>query len=126
MKKNLMLIGSFAILVCVGLSGCNQISNLFLSEEDKLVGTWNTDGIWMNVPTDLEFFSNGTITAKVELGTFDFTINDGKWDMHDGSLTMEIGELISQTTYSYQFTEDNKILTLTNIENNDSFTLTKQ
>jgi hypothetical protein len=126
MKKHLILIGTLAILVCVGLSGCNQISNLFLSDQDKLVGTWNTDGIWMNVPTVLEFFSNGTITAVVELGTIDFTISDGKWDMHDGTLTMEIGDLISQNTYSYQFSEDDKILTVTDSDNNDSFVLTKQ
>lgn len=126
MKKHLMLIGTIAILVCIGLSGCNQISNLFLSDEDKFVGTWNTDEIWMDVPTVLKFFSNGTITAIVELGIFDFTISDGNWDMHDGTLTMEIGDLISQTTYSYQFSEDDRKLTLTDSESNDSFVLTKQ
>jgi len=126
MKKHLMLIGTFGLLVCVGLSGCNQISNLFLSDEDKLVGTWNTEGLWMNAPTVLEFFANGTITADVELGAIDFTIDDGIWDMHDGTLTMEIGDLLSQTTYSYQFSEDDKKLTLTDSENNDSFVLTKQ
>ncbi|MCX6661083.1 MAG: hypothetical protein NTY91_00860 [Euryarchaeota archaeon] len=126
MKKQLILIGTLAVLVCVGLSGCNQISNLFLSEADKFVGTWNTDGIWMNVPTVLEFFSNGTVTAKVELGTIVFTITDGNWSIQDKTLTMEIGDLISQTTYSYQFSSDDKILTLTDSESNDSFILRKQ
>ena len=126
MKKQLILIGTLAVLVCVGLSGCNQISNLFLSEADKFVGTWNTDGIWMNVPTVLEFFSNGTVTAKVELGTIVFTITDGNWSIQDKTLTMEIGDLISQTTYSYQFSSDDKILTLTDSETNDSFVLRKQ
>jgi hypothetical protein len=126
MKKQLILIGTLAVLVCVGLSGCNQISNLFLSEADKFVGTWNTDGIWMNVPTVLEFFSNGTVTAKVELGTIVFTITDGNWSIQDKTLTMEIGDLISQTTYSYQFSSDDKILTLTDSESNDSFVLRKQ
>jgi hypothetical protein len=126
MKKQLILIGTLAVLVCVGLSGCNQISNLFLSEADKFVATWNTDGIWMNVPTVLEFFSNGTVTAKVELGTIVFTITDGNWSIQDKTLTMEIGDLISQTTYSYQFSSDDKILTLTDSETNDSFVLRKQ
>ena len=74
MKKHQALIGIFAIFLCVILSGCNQISDLFLSDEDKLVGTWNTDGIWMDVPTVLEFFSNGTTTAKVVMGTIDFSV----------------------------------------------------
>jgi hypothetical protein len=126
MKKHKALIGIFAIVLCVILSGCNQISNLFLSDEDKLVGTWDTDGILMDLPTVLEFFSNGTTTAKVEMGTIDFSVNDGKWDMNQGTLTLEIGDLIPLTTYSYQFSEDNRLLTLTDNDGNDSFILTKK
>jgi hypothetical protein len=126
MKKHQALIGIFAIFLCVILSGCNQISDLFLSDEDKLVGTWNTDGILMDLPTVLEFFSNGTTTAKVEMGTIDFSVNDGKWDMNQGTLTLEIGDLIPLTTYSYQFSEENRLLTLTDNDGNDSFILTKK
>jgi len=126
MKKLLVTIGTLAIFVCVVLSGCDQISNLFLSDADKLVGTWNTDEILMDVPTVIEFFSNGTIAAELEMGTIDFTFNDGRWDMSNGTLTMELGDLIPLTTYSYQFSEDNRILTLTDRDSNDSIILTKQ
>ncbi len=126
MKKHQALIGIFAIFLCIILSGCNQISDLFLSDEDKLVGTWNTDGILMDLPTVLEFFSNGTTTAKVVMGTIDFSVNDGMWDMHEGILTLEIGDLVPLTTYSYKFSEDNRLLTLTDNDANDSLILTKK
>jgi hypothetical protein len=126
MKKHLVLIGIITIFLCIILSGCDQISNLFLSDEDKLVGTWNTDGIWMEVPIILEFFSNGTISAVVEMGTIDFTFNDGKWSMQEGTITMELGDLISLSTYTYQFSGENKILTLTDTETNETVRLTKQ
>ncbi len=41
MKKYFVVLGIVVLLVCVGLSGCNQISNLFLSDEDKFVGLWD-------------------------------------------------------------------------------------
>ena len=46
--------------------------------------------------------------------------------MHEGTLTLEIGDLVPLTTYSYQFSEDNKLLTLTDNDANDSFILTKK
>ncbi len=125
MTKTLVLIGSFALVVCIGLSGCDQISNLFLSDADKLVGTWNADGIWVDVPTELEFFSNGTVEGKVQMGTIDFTFKNGTWAMQDGILTIELGDLIPLTTFSYQFSESDKKLTLTDKESNDTFILTK-
>ena len=126
MKKLLELIGILSLLGCIVLSGCNQISNLFLSDEDKIVGTWTTDDIWMEVPTTLEFFSNGSVSAAIVLETIEFTINDGKWNMKEGTLTLDIGDLISETTYSYQFSDDNTKLTLIENQKNDTLILTKQ
>jgi len=126
MKKLLELIGTLFLIGCIVLSGCNQISNLFLSDEDKIVGTWTTDDIWMEVPTTLEFFSNGSVSAAIVLETIEFTINDGKWNMKEGTLTLDIGDLISETTYSYQFSDDNTKLTLIENQKNDTLILTKQ
>jgi len=124
MKKQLVTIGILAILITVGLSGCNEISNVFLSDEDKLVGTWNSEGIWFVVPTVIVFFSNGTLKIEVEMGTIDFS-SEGKWEMNDGIITMEIVDLIP-SNYTYQFSEDNKTLTLTPIDGSDSYILRKQ
>ncbi len=126
MKKHPILLVILPLLFCVVFSGCNQISNLFLSDEDKIVGTWTTDDLFMEAPITLEFFSNGTVSAKIQLGEIDFTINDGQWVMVKGLLTLDIGDLISETTYSYQFSEENKILTLTENQGTNTIVLTKQ
>ena len=98
---------------------------MFLSDEDKLVGTWNSEGIWFNVPTVIVFFSNGTLKIEVEMGTIDFS-SEGEWEMNDGIITMEIVDLISPTNYTYQFSEDNRTFTLTPTDGSDSYILRKQ
>jgi len=40
MKNQLILIGLVAVLLCVGLSGCDQINNVLKSEKDRFIGTW--------------------------------------------------------------------------------------
>lgn len=126
MKRHLILLAILPLLFGVVFSGCNQISNLFLSDDDKIVGIWTTDDLFMEAPITLEFFSNGTVSAKIELGTIDFTINDGNWVMKEGTLTLDIGDLISETTYSYQFSKDSTILTLTESQGTNTIVLTKQ
>jgi hypothetical protein len=126
MKKQLIIVGIVAILVCVGLSGCNQISNVFLTDEKKIIGTWNSEGIWFNSSTVIIFSSNGTFTIEFKLGTVDISLNDGQWEMHGGILTIEMPDYIPLTNYTYQFSEDNRTLTITNTVSNDSYILRKQ
>jgi len=40
MKHQLILIGLVAVLLCVGLSGCDHINNVLKSEKDRFIGTW--------------------------------------------------------------------------------------
>jgi hypothetical protein len=125
MKKQLVIIGILALLVSVGLSGCNEISNVFLTDEDKLIGTWNSEGIWSDIPTVIVFSSNGTFKSTIDF--FDFqTTSNGEWDMNDGTITMEIVDVIPQTNYTYQFSENSRTLTLTPIDGSDSYILRKQ
>lgn len=115
--------------LCIGFSGCNQISNIFLTDGDKLVGSWNGEGIWLDVPTVIVFSSNGTFKLKIEMGIpvpVDFSSSKGKWDMKNGIFTMEIVDLIPRTNYTYQFSADSKTLTITEIGTDDSYILTKQ
>jgi hypothetical protein len=127
-QKQFVIIGIVALLICVGLSGCNQISNVFLTDEDKLVGTWNSDGIWLDVPTVIVFSSNGTF--KIDLGIpnspIDFSLTEGKWNMNDGVLMMEIVDLIPPSNYTYKFSEDSGTLEITDIGSSDSYILRKQ
>lgn len=127
-RKQFVIIGIVALLICVGLSGCNQISNVFLTDEDKLVGTWNSDGIWLDVPTVLEFSSNGTF--KIDIGIpnspINFSLNEGKWNMNDGVIMMEIADLIPPSNYTYKFSEDSRTLEITDIDSSNSYILRKQ
>jgi hypothetical protein len=129
MKKQLVIIGIVALLVSGGLSGCNQISNVFLTDKDRLVGTWDSEGIWLDVPTVIVFSSNGSFDVGFKLGIplpIDFSFGKGKWDIREGILTMEIVDMIPPSNYTYQFSEDNKILTITSVDSSDSYILKKQ
>lgn len=125
MKKQLVIIGIITLLVCVGLSGCDQISNLFLTDKGRLIGTWNSDGIWADIPTVIVFSSNGTFKSIIDYLEFQ-TISEGKWNMNDGIITMEIVDLIPPTNYTYQFSADSRTLTITDIDSSDSYILRKQ
>jgi hypothetical protein len=127
-RKQFVIIGIVLLIVCVGLSGCNQISNVFLTDKDKLVGTWNTNGIWLDVPTVIVFSSNGTF--KIDVGIpnspINFSLNEGKWNMNDRILTMEIVGFIPLNNYTYKFSEDNKTLEITEVNSSGSYILRKQ
>jgi hypothetical protein len=122
MKKQLVIIGIVALLVSVGLSGCNDI---FLTDEDKLIGTWNSEGIWLDVPTVIVFSPNGTFKSTIDFPPIQAT-SEGKWDMNDGVITMELVDITPQTNYTYQFSENSRTLTLTSIDGNNSYILRKQ
>ncbi len=125
MKKYFVVLGVIVLVVCVGLSGCNQISNLFLSDEDKFVGLWESEG-FLDVPTVIGFSSNGTLSITVQMGLINFSSSGGSWELQEGILTMELEDLILLTTYTYQFEADNTKLTLTEIDSGDSYLLTKK
>jgi len=127
MKKKLTITGIIAILACVGLSGCNEISNLFLSDEDKLVGTWNSVDIWTDVPKLIIFSLNNTFIVEFKIGTVDFSLTDGIWEMNDGILTMEMVDYLTPPkSYTYKFSDENKVLTLTDRDSSQSYILRKQ
>jgi hypothetical protein len=126
MRKQLVIIGITTLLVCAGLSGCNQISNLFLNDEEKLVGTWNTEGIWMDLPSVIEFSSNNTFRIEVKFGAINFSLSNGKWTIKEGILTMEMTDAIPLTNYTYQFSDDSRTFKITDIASNDSYVLRKQ
>jgi hypothetical protein len=96
MKKQLVIIGIVAILVCVGLSGCNQISNTINPEKSKFVGTWQ-DTTFISY----DIFSDGTFTNAFGQG--------GTWDIKDDKLVM----YYSETTYSYSYIFSNNDRTVT-------------
>jgi hypothetical protein len=122
-KKHAVILGILLLCLSVSLSGCDQISNLFLSDEGRIVGTWNSD--WDEIPTEFVFTSNGTVTASIDFGEFHYS-SEGTWEISNGKLSLEIGDFMPFTQFTYQFADDAKTLMLTTINGNTTHTLTKQ
>jgi hypothetical protein len=111
MKKQLVIIGIFAILVCIGLSGCNQINNTLDPEKSKFVGTWQNSTSMV-----IDLFSDGKCT---------FLSINGTWDLKEGKLVLVLstGRTI---TYNYLFSNNNRTLALIDLEYGTTFNVTKQ
>ena len=95
------------LVICVELSGCNELSNPLSSEEDKFVGTWKSGSY------SLVCFSDGT-------GSYmDFSMT---WKLKDEKFVIEISNIplvddVSITdVYDYSFSDNDKTLTITSID----------
>jgi len=125
MKKQLLLFGIVVLLVCVGLSGCNQISNTLNSDKSKFVGTWKTDiknqyGVGNYTDTYI-FFSDGTLSTTY-LGSGSVNI-PGSWEIKDGKLVLTV---MVQAVYNYSFSNNDHTLTLTPMADGESQHFYKQ
>jgi len=114
MKKQLVIIGIVALLVCVGLSGCNEQTGTS-SEENKFLGTWKD-----NTGEITAFYSDGTFTSKLWNVT-----GTGTWEIKDGKLkTVFIGGILLD--YDYSLSNNDETLTLTNVDTGSTYVYTKQ
>ncbi len=107
MKKLLVIIGIVALLVNVGLSGCNQISNNLNPEESKFVGTWKNTTSYMT----LDLISDGTCSMWSYTGT---------WDLKDGKLVIDLPSVGVPFTYTYIYLFFNNDKTLKLIPTKDT------
>ena len=75
MKKQFVIVGIIVLLICVGLSGCNESSQS--SEKSRFVGTWRTDSQYSAFAflQEVTFFSDGTISFAGQGGVYE--IKDG-------------------------------------------------
>jgi hypothetical protein len=122
MKKQLVIIGIFLLLV-VSVSGCNENSNK-TNNINKFIGTW--EGISysndVNVNITFTFFKDKTAKqVSDELHTHLFY-----YEIDDNSLYLTLQEFpeIDPIIYSYEFSDNDNALTLTN-ESFDTIILTK-
>jgi hypothetical protein len=119
MKKQLIIIGIVALIVCVGLSGCDEVTNPLKSDKDKLVGTWTvTQG---GVTAIMNFFYDGTFSGKV-MGV---TNSGGTYEFKDGKLVLTSNSA-EMLTYDYSFSSDGKELTIRKLGDNKDYIYTKQ
>jgi len=105
MKKHLIVIGTAVLLLAVGLSGCNELSNPLTGNDDsRFVGTWKTE--------------NGGVVIFFSDGTGSQTSMSFQWEIKDNKLVWgwEISQGIS-IVYDYQFSDNDTTLTLTTTDN---------
>ena len=113
MKKQLLLIGIVAILISVGISGCEDTNKNANSEKDRFIGTWQTA---TGYPSTIEFLKDGGLTYGAE----------GTWDLKDGKLVINIPSYNLNDTYNYAFSDNDTSLTTTFTGNNYTQVWTKQ
>jgi len=120
MNKHLIVIGTAVLLLAVGLSGC------FDSNEDKIVGTWIGTLGNESDPANVEYtyFSDNTCSA-VAYYKYETTQVTGTWKIINNKLviTSEDGEI---STNDYQFSNNDKTLTLENTKSNSTIVLTRK
>lgn len=124
-KKYVCIIGVLALLGSVLFSGCQQISDLFLTDEKRFLGTWLSEEMVLEAPTVVVFSTNDTVTATIDVFEIQMTLT-GEWTIQGGKLTMLFEEYDFPSNYSYQFSDEGKTLTLTTVDGGQTFLLQKQ
>ncbi len=100
MKKHVVLILVFSILLIIVFSGCINNSN---SEVDKFIGKWETqEGI------NIEFYNEKECK---------FIGGEGTWEISNGTIIIVIrfGDGKNTMSYDYVFSDDDEILTLSDV-----------
>jgi len=119
MKKQLIIVGIIVLLICVGLSGCNNPLN---TERNRFIGSWiGTESIIYGTTEtkilenlSMIFLSDGTLSEGFTGG--------GTWEIKDGKLVINDG--IGMRVFNYSFSNNDNSLLL--ISSSNKFVLTKQ
>ena len=121
MKKHLIILSVALLLICVGLSGCNE-NNPLASEESRFVGTWQGTSVIMGTSggnAAITFLSDGTFSLSLSMMP-----GSGTWDIKDNKLVLTgAGGIL---TFSYVFSSSDKALTLTSTTSDLQLIMTKQ
>lgn len=117
-QKKLLLLSIGVFLICITLSGCNQLSNAGDSERNKFIGTWKTTSDVPSINWTMTLFSDGSCTGAVIANT---------WAVKDGKLvfmkTTQDGTFAGAFHYIFS---SNTTLTLTDVNTGTSKVYTKQ
>ncbi len=101
MKKQIILLGTVILIICINLSGCNDKSN-----KDKFIGSWEEE-------TGEYSWSIYTFNADNTL-----EINNGKlsgtWSLSGNKVILVVdGEEQTTQEFTYAFSDNDNILSLT-------------
>ena len=121
MNEKISIVFIVVLLLCLGLSGCQEKNNNGENEEpngqeyandtEKFVGTWNTsEPIQWYIKPSFTFFANSTFVVGSYGGTY--LVEDNELVLH-----WKDGETVY--TYNYMFL-DNNTVSLTYIDTGDN------
>jgi hypothetical protein len=109
MKKELLIVGIAVLLICIGLSGCNE--NKSKNELDKFLGTWASVA---DENYTITFYSNGTfVRGEYVSGTYNITDGRVVLDTVDNTPGVHPDNREFIATFDYVFSDSGKTLTLT-------------
>ena len=113
MKKELFIIGSVVLLLTIGLSGCTEEEDINANtvEMAKFVGSWNASEVDV-----FNFSADGTCKYVTTLGAY---------SIKNSQLVVVLENGLTRT-YDYDFSVNNTVLTLRNIDLGDTTVYTKQ
>ena len=112
MKKKLIIFGIIVLLVCVGLSGCEE--NTSKLDEERIIGKWVGSELFQGSTRNITiiFLSNKTFETE---GTYqgETIIGSGTWKIVDDKLVIDITEPTKNTSSSdYNFSNNSNTLTI--------------
>lgn len=110
-KKQLALIAALSILVCSGVSGCNEVNTTTNPEKNKFIGTWYKSNYLV-----MDVHSDGTCTYLGQSGT---------WEVKDGTLTFDLSSGY-KPSFTYVFSDSDLTLKLTSTLDGSTVVYTKR
>ena len=125
MNKHLITLGIAVLLICIGLSGCNESNNSYKPDEERIIGTWIISEPYEGSTRTITYIFLPDKTYEV-IGTYkeDTESYNGTWKILDYELVVTIE---GQTqTGNYNFSNNDKTLTITDNMSNTTTVLTKQ
>ena len=131
MDKNIIVFGIVVLLLCIGLSGCEELglgSNDSNGDDvppntigvyDRFVGTWSFEfsNLWGNQSEIVIFFSNGKCK---------YDGADCYWELKDGKLTIALYDGSTYWAFDYYFSNNFTELHLKSVGADYYRTFTKQ
>jgi major membrane immunogen (membrane-anchored lipoprotein) len=102
MKKQLLVIGIIALLVCVGLSGCNEKDTnngeSFESSRTDIIAIWNNCSGDLEGSLTFELYEDSSMNNSTYNITYNISIKEGKTE----NFVITVPESIDNT-YSYLY-----------------------
>jgi hypothetical protein len=111
MKKQLVILGTITLLVCVGLSGCS-------SRDGRFIGTWRSSLEAGSLTNTFTLYSDGRCDNQPTYTANLFHMSDN-WDVKNNRLVFNfVGTNEILLSYSYSFSNNDNTLTLVDSNGN--------